>query len=411
MFSFDATAVSYPSQQEVLESIQPVLNPQPRYANEASGLSQAAHIGSLGSVQYFLEQRVDPNLQDNSGSTALMHAATGGYLDVVNALLAAGVDFDLQDNSGSTALMRAASKGHIGVVNALLAKGAKLDLQNNLGLTALMITVLKGRLGIVKEILAKKVKLDLRDNFGSTALMFAVSDGYLDIVKALLANGADVNLQNGADRTALMLATKRGDLAIVEVLLAKGAVVSVFELGNVAMNGGREITAMLLNGHGIEQVPYDDIVAVVDIAIRHKNFDIAKAILDKALEINRENHSNISELKELHSEVIAEEQEFQEQEQERELDCRRGQSSHQVIKDSLSAVPPGVIPQVVGDKSKETSSAVLGIVNGGVKARINDAVFARFLLVKQVVKPYIFKERKFAWFSANYFKPQFISAI
>jgi len=69
--------------------------------------------------------RVDPNMADQNGNTAIMGAADKGHASVVTLLLANGrVDPNIAEQNGNTALMGAADKGHASVVKLLLADDA-----------------------------------------------------------------------------------------------------------------------------------------------------------------------------------------------------------------------------------------------------------------------------------------------
>ena len=76
----------------------------------------ASFEGYLDVVKELLQHpKIDINLQDRNGDTALMHAATRGRLGVVRELLKRpGIDVNLQNRYGDTALMRAARRtGHL----------------------------------------------------------------------------------------------------------------------------------------------------------------------------------------------------------------------------------------------------------------------------------------------------------
>ena len=70
-----------------------------------------------GSVKLLLANgRVDPNIAEQNGNTALMGAADKGHASVVTLLLANGrVDPNMADQNGNTAIMGAADKGHASV--------------------------------------------------------------------------------------------------------------------------------------------------------------------------------------------------------------------------------------------------------------------------------------------------------
>ena len=76
-----------------------------------------------GSVKLLLANgRVDPNIAEQNGNTALMGAADKGHASVVTLLLADDrVDPNITNQDGYTALMWAAKERHASVVMVLLA--------------------------------------------------------------------------------------------------------------------------------------------------------------------------------------------------------------------------------------------------------------------------------------------------
>ena len=68
------------------------------------------------------DDRVDPNLVNDRGRTALMYGAARNHLDVVEKLLAdKRVDANIAESHGWTAILYAACKGHNAVVEAFVA--------------------------------------------------------------------------------------------------------------------------------------------------------------------------------------------------------------------------------------------------------------------------------------------------
>ena len=73
---------------------------------------KAARKGAGNYVRAFLNDGMDPNVQDIAGWTALKFAATDGNLRLVELLLDRGADPNIQNNQGKTALMLASRNGH-----------------------------------------------------------------------------------------------------------------------------------------------------------------------------------------------------------------------------------------------------------------------------------------------------------
>lgn len=92
----------------------------------AAALRAAAWQGDLAAVSALVEHRVDLNVWDQWGRTALSQAAEAGHLDVVRALLDAGAWVDPHDDYDTceTPLIAAARSGHLDIVRLLCAAGA-----------------------------------------------------------------------------------------------------------------------------------------------------------------------------------------------------------------------------------------------------------------------------------------------
>jgi hypothetical protein len=94
--------------------------------------------GSLERAMECVKEGADVNgLEVNSGRTGLMKACYWGHIHMMTFLLdELKVDVNVQDYAGDTALFDAARFGHKEVVAALLKAGADKTLKNNAGKTA-----------------------------------------------------------------------------------------------------------------------------------------------------------------------------------------------------------------------------------------------------------------------------------
>ena len=80
-----------------------------------------------------LERGVNPNAEDNYGSTPLDRAAQEGHVEIVKILLERGANPNAKDNKGSTPLHNAAQEGHDEIVKILLERGADPRIADNGG--------------------------------------------------------------------------------------------------------------------------------------------------------------------------------------------------------------------------------------------------------------------------------------
>jgi hypothetical protein len=139
-------------------------------------------------------------------------------------LLGRRVDVNVQDENGATALLLAARNGALPVVKLLLGAGARADLANHQGRTPLMDASINGHGDVVGLLLKSGAAVDAKDASGRTALVLAATYGdYPEVARALLHGGADRKAIDAKGRTAGSLAAARGHVKTAEVLGAKGS--------------------------------------------------------------------------------------------------------------------------------------------------------------------------------------------
>ncbi len=207
--------------------------------------------------------KVDPNIQDKQGFTALLLAADAGNMEIVVACLkkrappAIQINLDLLNNSKKTALLVATQKGHTEIVGVLLANGANPNIKDGNGMTALMWAAYKGNTKLVEEILKNNCDINLENDRKQNALILAAEEGHVEIVKKLLAKGAKIDIQDKAGKTALTSAAKMGRIEIVKELLDKGA--------NPDITVGDSIDALTLAAYG-------EYLDVIHALLTHQNF-------------------------------------------------------------------------------------------------------------------------------------------
>jgi len=187
-----------------------------------TALINAAALNRLHIVEVLMNHpRIDVNVQDKSGNTALYHAVS--HPAIAKALMNhPGIDLNTVDNYGWTALMYAAWKNKLDIVKELMNHpGIDVNVQNRDKRTALMIAADNNHPDIVKELMNHQgINLNAVGGDGTTALMIAASNNQLDIAKALMNHpGIDVNLQDRDKRTALMIAASNNHSDIVKVLM------------------------------------------------------------------------------------------------------------------------------------------------------------------------------------------------
>ena len=124
--------------------------------------------------------------ETSEGLTALIVASQAGDSNIVQTLLDDKANPDVQDDYGWTPLMKSALNGHADVATLLIKKGAHVNLAGKQGETALYLACQSGNIEIVKLLLANKTTVNTKRNDGVTPLIIAAYKGYTDVVRAAL---------------------------------------------------------------------------------------------------------------------------------------------------------------------------------------------------------------------------------
>jgi ankyrin repeat protein len=172
----------------------------------------------------FISYGADPEQDlDGSGKRPLMVAAENNNLKAAKFLIGRKVNLDVADSHGATALHYAIRNKHPATVELLLKAGAKTNEQPQ----PLLLAVDRNQIEIVKLLLAANADLEARESqAGLSALALAAFRGHADLVDLLLGAGSDPSAQDSQGQTALMIAVDRGETDVVEVFIRKGVSVN-----------------------------------------------------------------------------------------------------------------------------------------------------------------------------------------
>jgi uncharacterized protein len=214
----------------------------------------AGQARDLMALKMFVEAGINRNAQDADGRTVLISAAARGDLEVVNALFTHKVDLNVKDKRGYTALSHAIDAMYEEVVAALLSRP---DLDPNVrglnGRPALSAYVWREDKGKVERLLALGADVNAKDNDSDTALHGAAQSGNVEIMQLLLDKGADVNAKNSVGGTPLMWTAVHGHENAARLLLSRGADASLKDEDGVtaaqwATRNNKTNVAALLRG-------------------------------------------------------------------------------------------------------------------------------------------------------------------
>ncbi len=240
-------------------------------AADDTRLSEAAMQGDMATVKSLLLKKVDVNVAQGDGTTALHWAAYRDDLEMAQLLIKAGATPISATRVGAmTPLFMAAKNGSASMVDLLLKAGADPNAAGTTGTTPLMLAAASGKADAVKLLLDRGANLNAKDvTNGQTAVMFAAALNRDAAIKVLAERGADLNVttkvspvsQNGGDgdgarrrarpavlmggNTALLFAARDGQMDAVKALVAAGA--NVNEVS--AADKMPPITQAIITGH------------------------------------------------------------------------------------------------------------------------------------------------------------------
>jgi len=212
----------------------------------------AAKEGRTEIVNYLLEHRANPCVQNHYGVSALWIPAQKGMFDVVELLLNAGAETEvapygnLADElniTGWTPLYAAMKSRKFDVVKLLLSREADPNARTKLGSTPFLLASEICDLDIIEACVNAGADLDFApsgpdaDNLnitGQTALFMATLKDRIDVVKFLIDKGAQVNVQNRYGVSPLLLCAESGNFELVQALVQAGADVNITPKGELA---------------------------------------------------------------------------------------------------------------------------------------------------------------------------------
>jgi ankyrin repeat protein len=190
----------------------------------------------FSTLSSFRFKSVNPNCQDETGSTPLHHAALNGHREAVHVLLDYNASNHIPDNTGSYPLHLAAWKGDLDIARLLIHRGpskASVNEQNSNGETALHSAAQYGHNGVVSLLLESGADPTLRNINDESPLDLGAKYDKIECVKLLLTYQPNLVLQNSKRHTPLHLAARNGHKTMVELLLKHGMDVNVKVMNEV----------------------------------------------------------------------------------------------------------------------------------------------------------------------------------
>ena len=207
-------------------------------------LMEATKAGDAATIRALIEDRVDVNVSEPDGATALHWASHRDDLEMADLLIRAGARVNAVNDYGIAPLNLACTNGSAAMVEKLLKAGANLHAVPSTGETPLMTAARTGKVDVVNVLLAHGADVNAKEPSGQTALMWAVGEEHLDIARILIARGADVRARSTGGFTPLLFGARQGSIDAARILLAVGA-----NVNETAADGSSPLLVATVRGH------------------------------------------------------------------------------------------------------------------------------------------------------------------
>ena len=203
-----------------------------RDRNKRTAIFVAANKNHCPCLKILLDAGAHVNVRDINEQTVLLYLAADKSEksvrwgdEVIRLLLATRIDLEVKDREGRTALLWAATTGRLSLARLLLSERkddwpcADIRAKNHRDKNALHLAAENNRIGMVELLLQNRADPNIKSDGGWTALHNAATKGHAEIASLLLEHKADVNMATSSGMTALHWCSRNGYMNVVEVLL------------------------------------------------------------------------------------------------------------------------------------------------------------------------------------------------
>jgi ankyrin repeat protein len=241
-------------------------------------LVEAAKTRDTTAAIALLQKRIDPNIAEPDGTTALHWAVRYDDVTLVERLIKAGAKATVTNRYGVTPIALACESGSGAVVEQLLEAGVSPNATGPLGETALHTCAHTGNVDAAKALLARGAAVNAGDNWrGQTPLMWAAAQGHAAMVRVLVEAGADVNA-----RSTVVTWERQRTAEPREKWLPAGGFTPLL----LAARAGcvECVKALATSGANINEIDPENHTALV-LALMNGEFDVAGALIDAGIDI------------------------------------------------------------------------------------------------------------------------------
>jgi ankyrin repeat protein len=176
-----------------------------------SRVADAAMRGDTAAVRSLIRQRVDVNVAQGDGMTALHWAAQHGDANEVRLLVGAGAKVESKTRNGAyTPMHLAAKNGNAAAVRALIKANANASAMTATGAFPIHFAAGIGDTATIDALIDAKASINVVDTaLKQTPLMWAAAANRLAAVKLLVSKGADIKATSRVDSVAVKEAADR----------------------------------------------------------------------------------------------------------------------------------------------------------------------------------------------------------
>lgn len=195
--------------------------------NDTDDLFTYAKLGDTAKVNEIIEERkLNINITDARGCTALHNAALKGRCETVNYLLRNGaavdpkITNDDKRDCGATPLIYAVRYGHVSVSELLIKQGANIHVVVN-GMNLLEIAIKSDNSKTIELLLQKGFNIDqVSDLDGATPLIIAIVEHKHESLRFLLEKGVSYRKPgHSGDHPLFYAVPKRECAECIEMIL------------------------------------------------------------------------------------------------------------------------------------------------------------------------------------------------
>jgi len=262
--------------------------------SQQTPLHIAACSGTESALDALIKVKVDINLRDSYGATALINAAERNHSKLAERLVNTGAEVKARDRNGITALHHAANNRHASLATILLQSGADKDgactKEGNFR-TPMHLAVEEDYPDLLELLIAEHADTEKAGPYNYTALHMSCNRGSLKCLTLLLAAGAKVDARTEFGLTVLHEAAASGHLEILKILFQErpGQMRTLINMGDgngdtplhCAVESGHAAEAMLLLENGSLPIQVNNVgYSPLHVAIVAGDFYLGKLLLD-----------------------------------------------------------------------------------------------------------------------------------